>query len=147
MEAEEEFDFLAPDDLAHRFHGAFAAQVDAARRAGRRGGESEHHRKLKNAVAKHPEFVGLSPSVPKGVTEYALPSGDLLDVLFRHGSHWTAVEVKSHISGEDDLSRGLFKCVKYQAVQEAFLAATGRPQNVRVVLYLDTVLSSRTLYG
>lgn len=114
-----------------------ATLVEAARRDGRGGGESEHHRKLKNAVAKHPEFIGLSPSVAKGITEYALPSGDLLDVLFRHGSHWTAVEVKSHISGENDLTRGLFQCVKYQAVLEAFLASTGRPQNVRVILYLD----------
>lgn len=117
-----------------------AALVEAARRAGRGGGESEHHKKLKNTVAMHPDLVGLSSSVPKGVTEYLLPSGDLVDILFRHGSHWIAVEVKSHISGEDDMSRGLFQCVKYQAVLEAFLAATGRPQNVRVILYLDTDL-------
>lgn len=113
------------------------AQVESAKRVDLGGGESEHHRRLKNIVAEHPENLGLPKSVAKGVTEYALPSGDLIDVLFRHRAHWIAVEVKSHISGDADLSRGLFQCVKYQAVLEACLAATNQPQNVRVALYID----------
>lgn len=116
------------------------ALVEGARQVGRGGGESEHHKELKNTVAAHPEFVRLPTSVAKGVTEYLLPSGDLIDVLFRHRTHWIGVEVKSRISGVDDMSRGLFQCVKYRAVLEAYLASTDQPQNVRVVLYLDAEL-------
>ncbi|MDT7688232.1 MAG: eukaryotic-like serine/threonine-protein kinase [Acidobacteriota bacterium] len=64
----------------------------------RGGGESEEHRSLKTYVAEHPELLNLPRSTSRGVTEYRLPSGDSLDVLFRHGDDWIAVEVKSHKS-------------------------------------------------
>ncbi len=112
----------------------FSKVVRKATSSGRGGGESEHHKLLKEHVATHPALIGLAATIANGVTEYVLPSGDELDVLFREGQEWIAVEVKSHISGDDDLVRGLFQCVKYQAVLEAFLLSTGRSPNVRTVL-------------
>lgn len=109
------------------------------------GGESEHHIRLKQFVASHPDLLDLPRSVAKGVNEYRLPSGDELDVLFRKGDEWVVVEVKSHISSDEDLVRGFFQCVKYQAVMEAFLLSTNRPPEVRTALVITRKLPGSLL--
>jgi hypothetical protein len=119
----------------------FSKIVRQAAASERGGGESEHHRLLKEYVSQHPELLGLPSRIAKGVNEYGLPSGDKLDVLFRDGDEWVAVEVKSHISDDADLVRGLFQCVKYQAVLEAFLLTTNRAPNVRTVLVTARALT------
>lgn len=113
---------------------AYSPVVKAAARGGWGGGESEEHRRLKQHVAAHPELVGLPAKTTPGSTEHVLPSGDKLDVLFQVRTNWIAVEVKSRISDDADLVRGLFQCVKYQAVLEAWLLSEGKPANVRTVL-------------
>jgi hypothetical protein len=118
-------------------------KIIAAAAAYRGGGESEHHRKLKEFVAMHPEIVNLPPSSPKGDTEFQLPSGDSLDVSFARGKMWVAAEVKSLISSEDDLARGIFQCVKYRAVMNAVLATKERVQNARVFLVLEGTLPEK----
>lgn len=118
----------------------FSRLVNAAARRG--GGESEAHRRLKEHVATHPEVVGLRASSGQGQTEHVLPSGDKLDVLFRQGDDWIAVEVKSHVSDYGDLARGIFQCVKYQAVLEAYLLSTAQAGNVRTVLVTTQDLSA-----
>ncbi len=123
----------------------FSRMVRKAAAFGRGGGESEEHKTLKEHVASHPSIIGLAASVAHGVTEYGLPSGDELDVLFREGDEWVGVEVKSQISGDDDLIRGLFQCVKYHAVLEAFLLSTGRAPNVRTVLVTTRPLPAELL--
>jgi hypothetical protein len=99
-------------------------------------GEGPEHKALKDYVAKHPELVGLQPMAPSGRTEDPLLSGDSLDVSFCHGSRWVAVEVKSHISTQLDVQRGLFQCVKYRAVMKAQTRALGTNLHVRAVLVL-----------
>lgn len=123
----------------------FSPLVNSA--ASRGGGESEAHRRLKLYVAAHPEILGLRVRCGPGETEHFLPSGDKLDVLFRQDDDWIAVEVKSHVSDEADLTRGLFQCVKYQAVLEAYLLSTARTGDVRTVLVTTQELSAdlRTL--
>ena len=63
-----------------------------------------------------------------------LPSGDTIDVLFRNGLDWIAVEVKSSLSNSLDITRGLFQCVKYRAVIEAVQATRNLEQNARAIL-------------
>ena len=82
------------------------------------GGEGEEHRALKEYVANNPSVVGL-PSNARAAKEAPLPSGDKIDVLFDAPKRLVAVEVKSKISNDVDLTRGLFQCVKYRAVMEA----------------------------
>ncbi|WP_130930017.1 hypothetical protein [Pseudomonas sp. Sample_20] len=106
------------------------------------GGESEQHKTLKMYVAQNPKVVGLGPNSSKGATEYPLPSGDCLDVSFGGNKVWVAAEVKSSISTEGDIVRGLFQCVKYRAVMEAVLLSKSRPQNARAVLVLGSKLPS-----
>lgn len=104
------------------------------------GGEGKEHRALKAYVASHPELVGLPASAAPGVTEECLLSGDSLDVLFRHRRRWVAAEVKSHISSDLDIQRGLFQCVKYQAVLVAQARSLGMSVDVQAILVLGRKL-------
>lgn len=106
----------------------------------RGGGESDRHKNLKHFVAQHPETIYLPPTTPNGETEYPLPSGDRLDVLFRDKDDWIAVEVKASISGVDDIVRGMFQCVKYRAVIEAYQATKSLSQSARTILVLESSL-------
>jgi hypothetical protein len=106
------------------------------------GGESPEHQKLKLFVAAHPEIVGL-PAKLTGDTEHPLLSGDVLDVFFQHGQDSIAVEVKSALSSETDIVRGMFQCVKYRAVLEAQQAADGLSQSARAILALEAKLPSK----
>ncbi len=104
------------------------------------GGESEEHKALKAYVAQNPTVIGLSANTPVGKTEFPLPSGDSLDVSFYSKNIWVAAEVKSSISAKSDIVRGLFQCVKYQAVMDAVLLAKSRAQNARALLVLESKL-------
>ncbi|HEX8611129.1 MAG TPA: hypothetical protein VF800_07540 [Telluria sp.] len=126
--------------------------VAAAARGGFGGGEGTEHKALKLYVARNPAIVGLPPSSAPGVSEHPLPSGDCLDVSFQHRKIWVAAEVKSSISSEADIARGLFQCVKYLAVMEAVQIATERPANARAVLVLGgpfppSLITLRNLLG
>ena len=87
------------------------------------GGESEEHRQLKEYVRDHPEILGLRHKSKDATLERRLPSGDSLDVSFKSSQRWTAVEVKSAKSDKADYARGVFQCVKYEAVMEAELVS------------------------
>lgn len=102
------------------------------------GGEGEAHKALKEYVAQNPKAIGLKANFQAGVTEYPLPSGDSLDVSFKGKVVWVAVEVKSAISNEADIVRGLFQCIKYHAVMEAVLLSESLPQNARALLVLES---------
>lgn len=66
-----------------------------------------------------------------------------MDVSFQHRRLWLGAEVKSHISSELDIQRGLFQCVKYRAVMEAQAQAAGAERDVRAVLVLGCALPAR----
>ncbi|TLS17956.1 MAG: hypothetical protein FDZ72_11640 [Betaproteobacteria bacterium] len=117
----------------------FTTQIAAAS-GGRGGGEGPAHQRLKDFVAKNPTVIGLSKTMPSGEPEYRLPSGDCLDVLFQSRKSWVAVEVKSHISDEADLVRGVFQCVKYQAVLDAVLLSKSMAVDARAILVLEANL-------
>lgn len=51
---------------------------------------------------------------------------------------WLAAEVKSRISDEQDLVRGLFQCVKYCAVMEAEQLAGSGKKSVQAILILES---------
>ena len=120
---------------------------------GRFGGdEGEDHKALKEYVARNPKVIGLGANTSTGITEYPLPSGDSLDVSFNGRKIWVAVEVKSSISAEGDIVRGLFQCVKYRAVMEAVLLTESRPQSARALLVLESkfpqsLISLRNMLG
>ena len=112
-----------------------------------RGGsaESEAHKRLKNYIAQHPEAVGLEESLAPGETEYKLRTGDTLDVLFRSAQCRIAVEVKSHISDEDDLKRGFLQCVKYRALLRACRRLEGGIYEADAILAIEGSLSKELI--
>lgn len=101
-----------------------------------RGGEGPEHLALKNYVCANPQVVGLKFCDPDGETEYGLPSGDCVDVVFAQKRRLHAVEVKPAGSGPDDIARGLFQCVKYRAVIMAKAAYEHDDRPITVCLAL-----------
>ena len=83
------------------------------------GGEGEEHHYIKEYIKDHPDILGFN-DVVSSETEHVLPSGDRLDVYFilKDGTR-IAVEVKPSTSPEQDVSRGIFQCVKYEATMKA----------------------------
>jgi hypothetical protein len=122
------------------------ASTETGNRTFGRGGESPQHKALKEYVSQHPALVGASPA-DSVITEYALPSLDTLDVLFKGADQWVAVEVKSKVSDNMpmDYERGLYQCVKYKAILEAMQQDFKYqvPERVEVVLVLESSLPSQ----
>lgn len=103
-------------------------------------GESQDHRDFKLLVSEHPEFVDVAGlTIPVSV-EYCFPSSDTVDVLFTTRAALVAVEVKSRLSPEADVLRGIFQCVKYRALLDAVVAVEQREVATRAVLALQGAL-------
>ena len=84
------------------------------------GGEGDEHRMLKEWVENHPEVVKEEYFGNPTCSEFHLKSGDWVDVaIFLPSGAIVAVEVKSRISNDADLERGVYQCIKYGAVIEA----------------------------
>lgn len=115
----------------------------AYHRGGWGGGESDEHKALKRYVRENPELCGAQTGW-FAQEEYALRSGDEVDVMFKSDHMWIGVEVKSRVSDSllRDYERGLYQVVKYRAVLQA-QAQVDHPSNpprVIVLLALETAL-------
>lgn|SRR5574344_413621 len=97
------------------------------------GGEGKEHKSLKEYVASHPETIGFC-NVLASETEHELPSGDRLDVYFELNGNRVAIEVKPSTSTDDDITRGIFQCVKYKAVMNAVKMVTSGCYEVKTLL-------------
>lgn len=87
---------------------------------GRGGGESDQHKRLKRHVLANPDCIGIRRSdVQLKTTEQPLLSGDSVDVLISARGVSHLVEVKSILSSDDDLKRGIYQCLKYRTVLAA----------------------------
>ena len=53
------------------------------------------------------------------------------------------MEVKSRISDENDILRGIFQCVKYRSVMEAEKALYPNSSSIRVLLVVEKEMSGR----
>ena len=100
------------------------------------GGEGAEHKCLKEAVSVNPQWVGLPNSLSPGEVEGSLYSGDSLDVLFLDSNRRIAVEVKGASAPVSEVIRGLFQCVKYEAVLDAQARVAGSQQDCEAVLAL-----------
>jgi hypothetical protein len=99
--------------------------------------ESEEHKNLKNFIAKNPKIVGIKKKGTESIVEYLFSSSDKADVVFKSGQKCLGVEVKSIISNDDDLNRGIFQCVKYQALLRAEQKALMIPPTARALLVVE----------
>ena len=121
-----------------------AFDADEIERPGRGGwsseGESKQHKKVKDFVATNPDAVGLPRNTMRGQTEYLFASGDKADIVFKTKTGYLGVEVKSIISNDADLNRGLFQAVKYQSLLRAEQKAVLSPPTAQAVLVTERSL-------
>lgn len=108
--------------------------------------ESEEHRALKNYVLNNPQVILGSRRGWTGTIEFPLPSGDYVDVFFKGHGRKVAVEVKSIISNDQDISRGLFQCIKYRAVTRAWQRTLQEIPNGNSVLVVQRELPRNLKY-
>lgn len=106
-------------------------------------GEGEEHKTLKEYIRKHPDSLGYDDVVVAEI-EHILPSGDRLDVYFElsDGTH-VAIEVKPSTSPEQDVTRGIFQCVKYYAVMEALRTIECKDYEIKVILVSASTFTSQ----
>jgi hypothetical protein len=110
------------------------------------GAESDEHKSLKEYVRTHPSMFGAGGHELgwRATAEYALRSGDEIDVFFRSHGAWIGVEVKSMVSDGNlqDYERGLYQVVKYRAVllAQAKIDYPTAPPKITVLLALDSEL-------
>lgn len=100
------------------------------------GGEGPEHKDFKDYVRNNPEKLYLPKNMTSSV-ECELESGDRIDVVFENKKKIVGIEVKSRISNVDDIQRGLFQIVKYQAVMSAMESVSKTPREVSVYLVLE----------
>jgi hypothetical protein len=99
-------------------------------------GESQEHIDFKEHIRNNPEIIGADTSY-ECETEFTFPSLDAIDLLFKKEDRWIGVEVKSRISDEPDLFRGVFQCVKYRALMDASIKIDGKDIDIQVVLAVE----------
>lgn len=107
------------------------------------GGEGEEHKALKKYICQHPKCLYYK-DVVFAETEHPLPSGDSLDVYFElsDGKH-VAIEVKPSIAPDQDIARGIFQCVKYNAVMDALRKIECKGYEIEVLLVTAGNFSSQ----
>ena len=96
------------------------------------GGEGKEHKALKEYIKANPKALGIH-HVAHVETEHVLPSGDRLDVYFelKDGTH-IAIEVKPSTAPEQDVARGIFQCVKYEADRKSTRLNSSHPRISRM---------------
>ena len=67
--------------------------------------------------------------------------GDSVDVVFDLGNKIVAVEVKSKRSGNDDIERGIYQCVKYLAVLKSERIVKKSSCDIEARLVIEGALS------
>lgn len=105
------------------------------------GSEGPYHKALKEYILKHPKEFDVY-EIKEKEDEHTLLSGDRLDVYFKlkDGKH-IAIEVKSRISDDADILRGIYQCVKYKAVLSAECLTHGENANVDAFLVIENEMS------
>lgn len=83
------------------------------------GGEGSFHRDLRLWVTRYPDKVGRGFAAARTETEFPLDSGDRVDAVYHLEDRTIVIEVKSRISNDVDLRRGVYQCIKYRAVKTA----------------------------
>jgi hypothetical protein len=105
-------------DRKKRHEGTEKDGIPTGRKYGP-GGEGPFHESLRLWVTDNPGAIKAAFTDASTETEVDLDSGDRVDVVYKMADRIVVLEVKSRISDEADLRRGVFQCVKYRAVRKA----------------------------
>jgi hypothetical protein len=74
-------------------------------------GESEAHKKLKEWIAIHPEYLGLKNVKKVEIEEHVFPSRDLPDIVFIYDNKYAVVEIET-----TDPLLGAYQSLKYKVL-------------------------------
>ncbi len=105
-------------DRKRRHKGTEKDGIPSGRKYGS-GGEGPLHKALRLWVKNNPGAIHKSFASASSETEVDLDSGDRVDVVYKLEDRIAVLEVKSRISDDIDLRRGVYQCVKYRAVRAA----------------------------
>lgn len=107
--------------------------------------ESPEHLALKTWAVSNPGFFDYDddPALTESRPELPLPSGDRVDAAHMNDDYATLIEVKSRRSGEKDIERGIFQCVKYLAVFEAMQKGASSKKQPNTILLVENDVSER----
>jgi hypothetical protein len=83
------------------------------------GGEGPFHKSLRLWVKDNPQALRRAFAGVRAETEVDLESGDRVDAVYFCEDRTVVIEVKSRISNDVDLMRGVYQCIKYRAVKQA----------------------------
>ncbi len=118
------------------------------------GGEGEEHRRLKEAIHRNPGKLDIVEVFRRNEKkmERALPSQDTMDVSLMNDRDWIGIEVKGRSANETEVIRGLFQCIKYEALMFAELKSRQLDLRVRTILALggefpDNLIGLRNTLG
>ena len=100
-------------------------------------GEGPNHKTLKQYVYKMAEKV-CNAKVEGRKKEYPLLSGDSVDVTAWNATRIWHIEVKSYISKDPDVKRGIYQCIKYAAVGKAMEKAEKSGRRVESLLVVES---------
>ena len=126
-----------PDSKAvARRKGTDGTEKDGLRRG--RHGEGDNHKALRLWVWVNPHQIAPRFGSVRTETEVVLRSADRVDVVYYAPKQTLAVEVKSRDSDDSDIERGIYQCVKYQAVLRAQDPRTN--PNIRSLLVTEKAL-------
>lgn len=122
------------------YNGSDNTTYETAIRKGtfsKHGSEGVKHKALKEYIYNHPECIGIK-NVQYKEMEHILLSGDRLDVYFQlKDDTQIAVEVKSSISDNADILRGVYQCVKYDVILNAEQSVKGLHHQIITLLVLE----------
>jgi len=104
-------------------------------------GESEAHRRLKYFISANPLAAGLPLDCSLEGVEYVLPSLDRVDVMFKVEGVMFAVEVKSHEAKENEIIRGFYQVIKYEALCKALQRDRNFPPLAQAFLVTSAILT------
>ena len=104
--------------------------------------ESDEHKRLKDYIFHNPEFLKLNDEL-EAKREFIILSGDKIDVALFSKSEFFAIEVKSRRSGEHDLIRGVYQCIKYKAVLRAQYKTLISPENIDAYLVTENEITNK----
>lgn len=96
-------------------------------------GEGPYHKALRLWIKDNPGVVDNAFAKATTDTEVDLDSGDRIDVVYKLIDRTIVVEVKSRISNDVDLRRGVYQCVKYRAVRQAMDVREATPIEALIV--------------
>jgi hypothetical protein len=111
------------------------------------GGESPFHERLRLWVKANPALVLPAYARAKPATEVPLLSGDRVDNVYDHEDRIAVIEVKSWISNDDDVERGIYQCIKYRAVMAAMTHKRDVPIDAVLVTERPITGKHRKLIG